>query len=87
MDCGYRENVAALQFDHRPGETKLFTLGNTSNLKRANAIIWTEIAKCDVVCANCHAIRTATRRGVIGAAGSVMAKDNPDWAKLRNRRS
>ena len=58
-DCGYNAHPAALDFDHRPGVKKLFNLANMSNAT------WTqveaEVAKCDVVCANCHRIRTVTR--------------------------
>lgn len=60
MDCGYDKHPAALQFDHRPGEIKL---GNVSQMfSKAWDVIEAEIAKCDVVCANCHAVRTAERR-------------------------
>jgi hypothetical protein len=59
MDCGYRGHPAALEFDHRPGEEKLFCVGsNVAMLSR----LWTEMQKCDVVCANCHRVRTANRR-------------------------
>ena len=62
-DCGYRLHPAALQFDHLPGTGKLLNLSTlrasfSGNLKDIDA----EIAKCEVVCANCHAIRTANRR-------------------------
>lgn len=58
-DCGYNAHPAALQFDHLDGETKD---GNLSkNLARSWAWIEAEIAKCEVVCANCHAVRTAER--------------------------
>ena len=60
-DCGlHPEVLQVLEFDHRDDEKKLFdvsdrmTSGNIEDLKR-------EIAKCDVVCANCHRIRTVTR--------------------------
>lgn len=59
-DCGYRANPVALDFDHRPGSVKAFSLGNVSN--RSYKSIEAEIAKCDVVCANCHRIRTQQRR-------------------------
>lgn len=59
MDCGYDEHSEALDFDHRPGEVKLLTISQTV------AIQWerleAEMEKCDVVCANCHRVRTATR--------------------------
>jgi hypothetical protein len=60
-DCGYNAHVAPLQFDHLPGFKKLFSIG-----AKAQAYSWdkvmTEIAKCEVVCANCHFIRTWDRR-------------------------
>jgi len=57
LDCGYDDNSDALQFDHRPGTVKARTVASLSG-----AALIAEIAKCDVVCANCHAIRTATRK-------------------------
>lgn len=59
MDCGYRGHPAALEFDHRDGrESK--TIGSMCYSSRN--LILMEIDKCDVVCANCHAIRTYVRR-------------------------
>jgi hypothetical protein len=58
-DCGYNTHAAALHFDHLPGFDKLFGIGNSGN--RTWESILQEIDKCDVVCANCHAIRTYTR--------------------------
>lgn len=60
-DCGYRVHHEALQFDHLPGSVKL---GEVNKLvKSASAArLFAEIAKCEIVCANCHAVRTATRR-------------------------
>lgn len=60
MDCGYNAHPAALEFDHVSG-TKLFNIGEQVG-KRSREKLWEEIAKCDVVCANCHNIRTAIRR-------------------------
>lgn len=59
-DCGYRENAVALDFDHLPGHTKEFRIA-TMAAGFSRAKIDAEIAKCDVVCANCHRIRTAMR--------------------------
>jgi len=58
--CGYNANPWGLEFDHRPGEQKLFTVGCVGS--RSDAAIWKEIAKCDVVCGTCHNIRTISRR-------------------------
>jgi len=60
IDCGDEFHFAAMQFDHRPGEKKEFNLsrgGRTGSLDR----VFKEIAKCDLVCANCHAVRTFNR--------------------------
>lgn len=59
-DCGYRGHPAALDFDHIPGRgPKLFQIGSTQ--LRSRESIMAEIAKCEVVCANCHRIRTYQR--------------------------
>lgn len=57
-DCGIR-NIIVFQFDHRDPSLKTSDIsrliGNAKSLK----LIQEEVAKCDVVCANCHCIRTA----------------------------
>ena len=58
-DCGYNEHPAALDFDHLPGYKKDFTIG--AQMIRNMDRIWEEVAKCEVVCANCHRIRTVQR--------------------------
>ncbi len=59
-DCGYREHPAALDFDHAGSEKT----ANVSRLIRLSPWdrIAAEIAKCEVVCANCHRIRTFNER-------------------------
>ena len=66
--CGFNAHPAALQFDHIDPATKYRTKagkvvhpsdmikGGRYSLETALA----EIAKCRVVCANCHAIHTHT---------------------------
>lgn len=61
MDCGVQYPYWVMQFDHRPDEVKEFTIGASVD-KRSKAAVMAEIAKCDVVCANCHADRTHQRR-------------------------
>lgn len=60
MDCGNRYPYYVMQFDHRDPTLKSFTLA------KFDACSWkslkNEVAKCDVVCANCHAIRTHLQR-------------------------
>ena len=59
-DCGYNQHPVALQFDHLPGQEKTRALARMKTCGRERLLI--EIAKCEVVCANCHAIRTYNRR-------------------------
>lgn len=56
-DCGYNSRPEALDFDHVRGEKKF----SVSNCNYSWQKIEEEIAKCDVVCANCHRVRTADR--------------------------
>jgi hypothetical protein len=67
VDCGYNTHAVALQFDHVRGD-KLFDIGSSCRL--AWESILQEIAKCDVVCANCHAIRTYTRKHEVEDVGT-----------------
>lgn len=60
MDCGGIYDTECMDFDHREGETKAFNVGTARNLSKRR--VMEEIAKCDLVCANCHRLRTKTRR-------------------------
>lgn len=59
-DCG-NDDVRVLEFDHLPEHKKEFdiSLGLKNNYSKAR--MQGEIDKCDVVCANCHKIRTVER--------------------------
>jgi len=61
MDCGGRFHPAAMTFDHRPGTEKLRDLA-TLAARGLTGLFERELAKCDLVCANCHAVRTFRRR-------------------------
>lgn len=59
-DCGRSFPPEAMQWDHRPRTVKLGEI--SSKLRhRTEAVVLAEIAKCDLVCAGCHAIRTYNR--------------------------
>jgi hypothetical protein len=62
-DCGETDPVI-LEFDHL--RDKLFDIGQSLPYRSWQAIL-DEIAKCEVVCANCHRRRTAKRRGSVRA--------------------
>jgi hypothetical protein len=57
MDCGRRFDPCAMDFDHRDPATKRFTVSRMVGRAPTSAIL-AEIAKCDIVCANCHRQRT-----------------------------
>jgi hypothetical protein len=59
-DCGGRFHPAAMQFEHRPGSAKRADLATLVGTGRAKLAL-SEMANCDIVCANCHAIRTYER--------------------------
>lgn len=62
MDCGLIFHPVCMDFDHRPGETKKSGISQLTKHGRSNAVIMAEVAKCDLVCAVCHRLRTHTRK-------------------------
>lgn len=59
-DCGIHWPFYVLQFDHVRGQ-KSFDLWRAGDSVCSIKRIQEEIDKCDVVCANCHFIRTYKR--------------------------
>ena len=59
-DCGQFFPHYVLEFDHLPGTEKL---GSPGNLVRRYGwpTVQAEMDKCEVVCANCHSIRSYER--------------------------
>src|SRR5260221_3667412 len=51
VDCGGWYEPCQLDFDHRPGEKKLFAISSYRSLKLSS--ILPELRKCDIVCATC----------------------------------
>lgn len=58
IDCGYNEQADALQFDHVRG-IKKHKIAAIASAGIGSTLFQQELAKCEVRCANCHAIRTA----------------------------
>jgi hypothetical protein len=54
-DCGGLFHPVCMDFDHRDPSTKSFAIGGT--MTRSESSVRAELAKCDVVCANCHRLR------------------------------
>lgn len=62
-DCG-EADIVVLQFDHRDPEAKVDNISSMVCKGRyGQATLLSEMAKCDVVCANCHTRRTAVQQG------------------------
>ena len=60
-DCGKRYPPIVLDFDHVRG-SKVANISMLVNDGVPPAQLLDEIAKCDLVCSNCHRLRTAARR-------------------------
>lgn len=63
VDCGVIYPFYVTQFDHL-SDNKEFSIAKMGNYKWERVLA--EIAKCELVCANCHAERTYLRLQGIG---------------------
>jgi hypothetical protein len=57
-DCGVVYPPYVMEWDHLPGAEKTIELANTRRAAFGKRRILAEIAKCELVCANCHRERT-----------------------------
>lgn len=68
-DCKIQYPTFVMDFDHVRGDKK-FILAEAAQKGVAKAKVLAEIEKCDVVCADCHRIRTY---GSLAQAGRACA--------------
>ena len=70
VDCG-NDNLVVFEFDHVRGKK----LGDISKISKNGSWrrVAEEIEKCDIVCANCHRIRTATRNADYRAVATGLS--------------
>lgn len=79
LDCGHSFLPCVMEFDHRDASEKehdvAYLIGGGAALQR----ILREAEKCDLVCANCHRVRTWER-----AKGkrTIAAKNEPQLSLL-----
>lgn len=59
INCGFRDS-RALDFHHV--SEKRFGIGSAVSASRSEKLIWEEVSKCVVLCANCHRIEHAEER-------------------------
>jgi hypothetical protein len=71
-DCGETDPIV-LEFDHRAD--KEFEISQALRYRSWNSIL-IEIAKCDVVCVNCHRRRTSARNGSLRASIAEQRKSS-----------
>jgi hypothetical protein len=57
LDCGRIYPPYVMDFDHRDPKTKIAKV-SAMVYKGSEPLLRAEIAKCDLICANCHRIRT-----------------------------
>jgi len=62
LDCGGRFHPEAMHFDHLDPALKYMNIGVMFSHSREH--IEQEVAKCEIVCANCHAVRSYNRRNI-----------------------
>lgn len=77
QDCGGTFEPHQMDFDHRDPAAKAFGITWSRALLAPRERLLDEIAKCDIVCANCHAIRTYAQQAATWArrraAGQLLA--------------
>ena len=75
-DCGRTVAPYVMDFDHRDPAQKSFSLAAEKVLLKNRGLLEAEVAKCDIVCANCHRVRTA-RQAAAGLIGSGFKFGGP----------
>lgn len=74
LRCGERDPIV-LEFDHIDPTTKVDTISNMICSTRSWTKIANEIAKCQILCANCHRIKTlSTTRPTVYIASGMQNK-------------
>jgi hypothetical protein len=84
-DCGQRYAPHQMDFDHRDPATKTFWLSRSTALLARRDRLLAEIAKCDVVCANCHRTRSLEQHRQRLAARGSERSTHPKTTYLRAR--
>ena len=69
MDCGVSYHPYVMDFDHREG--KKFNVSEWWHKSSSLDTLRAEMAKCDVVCSNCHRLRTLKTLGKKAVLGSI----------------
>lgn len=71
-DCGVMYPWYVMDFDHLDPTTKVNDIARMVNHGLAMETIQKEIDKCELVCSNCHRVRTYLRSLASGQIGKVV---------------
>jgi 5-methylcytosine-specific restriction endonuclease McrA len=83
-ECGYNDNSDALHLDHLPQYDKISGLSQMVSDRVSWDKIEAELAKCQVLCANCHSIKTQERRS-LDKATIGDAEGSPRFQELMTK--
>ena len=56
-DCKQHHPPQVLRFRHRPGVVRRFSIAQVKTLLPSIEVLREELARCDLLCANCDALR------------------------------
>ena len=84
-DCGARLAGHQMDFDHRDPSTKKFNLCSSSAALKSRKQLLEEAAKCDVVCANCHRLRSRRRHRAWLASRRLSQQPRTQGHRIRWR--
>ena len=82
-DCGIKYPPFVMDFDHLPEFEKIANIPKLINKRVAIKTLLDEIAKCEVVCSNCHRFRTmrrGTRSGRYAVGWEPVSTDSLEQA-------
>jgi hypothetical protein len=74
-DCGQFFPVWVMHWDHLPGYEKVACISDMVR-NRSRTTTLAELQKCELVCANCHVLRTVSRAGSDSADGKLRGQQN-----------
>lgn len=79
-DCGEAFRPWVMHWDHLPGHLKIAAISSMVG-SRARDVILDELAKCELVCSNCHSVRTRHRVLAISGQDTAISEEKlPDRA-------
>lgn len=82
-DCGGTFEPYQMDFDHRDPAKKSFDVTSGRAMLMSRDRLLDEVAKCEIVCANCHAIRSARQAA---QRGESQRASRPETARSASAR-